>query len=510
MQDKIPVVLYEMLVQTRKSQDPDGSWGGQSNEVTAYSILTLNYLAPLPWATALLPEVHEAIASGKKFLNEAAGSWDKPDIIWIEKVSYGSTVLCQTYCIAAMNANIASESWGDAVKQLTSVSLKAVEKFVYFFSALPLFSQMPKWQLRAALVEGYLFLSKLKRQSEFIFPKLEETDEKYLEYIPFTWTASNYLQKTPLSANLLWEMMVVSMLNYQADEYMEAVVGKYFESNLAPVKEIIHELCTPSDAQKNGTNNTEAAINGNGTKPTHTNGASSLTDIKSVLTRFTTYILTHPSLTTSSPHDIHRLHAELRTFLLAHITHISDNSRFTTQPNHSPSITAPFLTPRTSYFDWVRTTSAEHTSCAYSFAFFSCLASKGGRDCFPGATAKYYAQDLCTHLAVMCRQYNDFGSIIRDRNEKNINSINFPEFHSSQVKDGEGEEKEKRLKGELFELAEYERECLGLARKRLEGKAPKRVLGMFGLFVDVTDLYGQIYVARDIGVATGGVKKAAA
>jgi len=514
LQDKIPVVLYEMLVQTRRSQDADGSWGGQSNEVTAYSILTLNYLAPLPWATALLPEVHEAIASGKRFLNEAADSWDKPDIIWIEKVSYGSTTLCQTYCLAAMNANIASEPWGDAVKQLTSVSLKAVEKFVYFFSTLPLFSQMPKWQLRAALVEGYLFLTRLKRQSEFIFPKLEETDEKYLEYIPFTWTASNYLQKTPLSANLLWEMMVVSMLNYQADEYMEAVVGKNFESNLFPVKEIIHELCAPAKTQTNGTK--EAHTNGTSTEiPTENgienkeipvNGTSVLSDVKSVLSRFTTYILTHPSLSTSTPHDISRLHTELRTFLLAHVTHISDNSRFTAQSNHTSTSTAPFLTPRTSYFDWVRTTSAEHTSCPYSFAFFSCLASKDGKDCFPGATAKYYAQDLCAHLAVMCRQYNDFGSIVRDRNEKNINSINFPEFHNGEK---EGEEKEKKLKAELFEIAEYEREVLSLARKKLEVRAPKRVLGMFGLFVDVTDLYGQIYVARDIGVATGSVKKAA-
>jgi hypothetical protein len=37
-------------------------------------------------------------------------------------------------------------------------------------------------------------------------------------------------------------MMVVSMLNYQADEYMEAVVGKCFETNLSPIREIIHEL----------------------------------------------------------------------------------------------------------------------------------------------------------------------------------------------------------------------------------------------------------------------------
>jgi hypothetical protein len=497
IRDKVPVVLCQILVQTCRSQDPDGSWGDRSNEVTAYSILTLNYLAPLPWTIALLPEIHQAIASGRRFLGEAVEKWDQPDIIWIEKVSYGSTVLCRTYCLAAMKSSISAEPWREAVQQLTNVPLKSVEKFLYFFSKLPLFSQMPKWQLRAALVEGYLFLSKLKQDSTFIFPKIKQTDEKYLEYIPFTWTASNYLQKTPLSANLIWEMMVVSMLNYQADEYMEAVVGKCFETNLSPIREIIHELCAPPNTETNGskkrsfTEITEAP-----TKEENTNGNSSLSDVKQVLSRFITYILTHPKTTNSSPYDFSRLRSELQTFLLAHVIHISDNARFTQQENHSADLTAPFLTPRTSYFSWVRTTSAEHTSCAYSFAFISCLTGVKGKDCFSSVRAKYFAQDLCTHLAVMCRQYNDFGSIARDRTERNINSINFPEFH-----DEEGKVDEKKLKAELFEIAEYERECLKLATSKLEEKVPQMVLIVFRLFVDVTDLYGQIYVARDIGVA---------
>ena len=54
---------------------------------------------------------------------------------------------------------------------------------------------------------------------------------------------------------------------------------------------------------------------------------------------------------------------------------------------------------------------------------------QGGGDCFVGAIQKYLAQVLVRHLAAMCRMYNDYGSIARDRAEQNDNSVNFPEFH---------------------------------------------------------------------------------
>jgi hypothetical protein len=35
---------------------------------------------------------------------------------------------------------------------------------------------------------------------------------------------------------------------------------------------------------------------------------------------------------------------------------------------------------------------------------------------------------MTRHLAVMCRQYNDYGSLVRDAEEGNLNSIDFAEF----------------------------------------------------------------------------------
>lgn len=88
--------------------------------------------------------------------------------------------------------------------------------------------------------------------------------------------------------------------------------------------------------------------------------------------------------------------------------------------------------------------------------------------------------------------YNDYGSIARDRGERNVNSVNFPEFA--------GGAKEGRQKA-LFALAEYERVNMqrGLARLGdLTGQDKRQLMERVRMFCNVTDLYGQIYVARDI------------
>lgn len=103
----------------------------------------------------------------------------------------------------------------------------------------------------------------------------------------------------------------------------------------------------------------------------------------------------------------------------------------------------------------------------------------------------------------MCRQYNDYGSLQRDRDDRNLNSVNFPEFVS-----GGGDDSDRSLKDELFAIAEYERMGLGMAMGRLKEltgvrREGERLMKAVELFVDVTDVYGQIYVLRDIDGPVG-------
>ena len=220
----------------------------------------------------------------------------------------------------------------------------------------------------------------------------------------------------------------------------------------------------------------------------------SLADVEEVLSRFVTYVVRHEKVTQSPLAVQKRLKQELTRFLFAHVAQIEDNARFSRE-DRGPQVPTCFSSPRGTYYEWVRTTSADHTSCPYSFVFFSCLISKPGQEIFITAKQKYLAQDACRHLATMCRQYNDYGSMRRDFDERNLNSVNFPDFRPSSF---ENDAEEERIKGDLLWLAEYERGCLETTLKRLEGEVKEDVMDALRLFVTVTDLYGQIYVARDV------------
>ena len=536
--DRIPIVLFQILDRTLRSQSLDGSWGNGSPEISAYAILTLIHLSPLRQWTALQTETEAAITSGQSFLRKLQlnGASSQSDLIWIEKVSYGLPTLCQCYCLAALKASTADKTWDGPNVGLGHVPLKAVGKFLGFFSRLPLFKSLKdaEWKLRSSLVEGYLFLPLLKRVSRDIFPREGMEAEQYLEYIPLTWTTSNSLQQVALSASFLQEMMEISMLNYQADEFMEAVVGKEHDDDLESVKEIIVSLTTTGekrlrsddeDREEPYTKKRSIGSNGfekNFQRPTTPPRSASGFNIKKVLGQFVRRIMGHSKVIKASARDQLNLRRELRDFLLAHLDQIEDNTWFSRE-DASHTETKPFTSPRTTYFDWVRTSSADHTSCPYSFAFVKCLAASGPAECFHSAYSNYLAQDLCTHLATMCRQYNDYGSVQRDRDERNLNSINFPDFHIANLVKGVVNEpasvngikelasttaseliemnrkRDDELKAALFEIAEYERSCLTMTLQRLKSRIPAQTRNVLSLFVNVTDLYGQIYVARDIG-----------
>lgn len=100
----------------------------------------------------------------------------------------------------------------------------------------------------------------------------------------------------------------------------------------------------------------------------------------------------------------------------------------------------------------------------------------------------------------MCQIYKDFGSMTHDQQEKNLNSVNFIEFHPNGTATSTIP-----IKDELFRLAEYERDCWSQAMTRLDTLAQgdgqkKRKLRKLKMFCDVTDLYGQISIARDIEI----------
>lgn len=514
--NRVSPILAQLLSRTLLDQNSDGSWGPTVNgpnscEVTAYGILTVKALSSLPFLGAMESEMSKAIEAGRRYLLLNHDRWTDLSYVWIEKVTYGSAVLAQTYCLAAMN-DPKTTIWTGALAALVNPPMDKGARFIQFFSRLPIFSEFRgKPTLKLSILEGYLLLPQLKAIRLDIFPRKDMAEDKWLEYIPFTWTCCNYLNK-PVNTQLLLEMMILSMLNYQADEFMEAVIGAHLHGKEEILRQFIIESC--SDIQLLLLTK-QSLPHANGTKTNGTNGSTKrfsngeekpnteLSEAKQVLRKYICYVLTHPAVLRAPAHTQKRLSHELATFLCAHILQNSDNILFEKQLKEEKlhvdsGLRLPFVNATTSFHQWVRTTSANHTSGPFSWIFFECLiGGKAGDKVWKGAKTSYLAEDIGRRLSTMCRMYNDYGSAKRDRAEANVNSLDFPEFYDEMEGVSE-EEKEEKQKEDLMYLAEYERHCLNGSMERLGGMVETELLDRAKLFVNVTDFYGQIYVARDI------------
>ncbi|KAE8408331.1 terpene synthase family protein [Aspergillus pseudonomiae] len=536
------VILSNVLQRTLQDQDPaNGSWSG-SIEVTAYAVLTLAVASTSPVGRVIGEQLRTSIIYGRAFLEANFDRWGQGPPIWIEKVLYSCPSLSSGFCIAAL---LTPTFTADVLSKEYEVVMEAPRATLYrfrnFYSCLPLLAAEPHWQLTSALNEAALWYPRLAAQRHRIFPRHNMTADKYLEYIPQTWTLCNAHNGHALEPEFMWDMMMISMLNYQVDEFLESVVGGYPLEKLDVVRGTIRRLChaeqqeehqqqTPHGPQPaSKIEDTSSDEDGGGIhsrpseptppeSPTGSGSNYSFAHIDGILHKFTRYILTHPAVVRGSSSTRRLLARELETFLQAHLTDLTTSQQLqrthTQQQDH-------LCNPPSSYFTWVRTTSADHTSCPYSFHFLATLIAyydqpetTAPHSAFHGPRQHYLAESLCRHLATMCRQYNDYGSIARDRAEGNLNSVNFPEFWEQTGDErkkgyGGGEDDCKRqptqrsldaVKSDLMWLAEYERACCLGALERLvaETGLPARTARIVRTFVDVTDLYGQIYVARDI------------
>lgn len=131
-------------------------------------------------------------------------------------------------------------------------------------------------------------------------------------------------------------------------------------------------------------------------------------------------------------------------------------------------------------------------------------------DLFPIAKTKYMLEDACRRLATICRQHNDFGSLERDRKEGNLNSVDFPEFDGvcrNVMDDGASSSLIVQAKKEVLEVAYYKRKFVNLALAELRNDLDESVMKELILFFHVTDLYGEIYLSRDMTPSRSSLKR---
>lgn len=563
---RVYITLFQACLRALLRQsNPD------SSEETAYHILVLCEARGLSLFESLAPIVDDKLRDLVSSLEKGAESATAPraNHLWIEKVSYGSRMLTQGYKLAALKAASQPARVHTAAFGRAAVPPRPdpSQKFVQLLQKTPLFASTPEWQIQASMTEASLFQPLLRRRRLDVFPRKDMAPDKYFDLIPLTWSSCNNRRARFVPTSFLYEMMVISFLDFQADEFMEAVAGPAFRGDLPSLRRMIDgvfEAVLARDGPSDG-NGSEAV---NGAKPTAESAAPDFRgadgveanerqEVRQALTRFVRHIAGHGSVRTASAWDRQSTLRELRIYLHAHVTQSEDNQHLVPTPARGP--TAPARgSLRAGYFRWIRATSGDHTACPYSYAFAGCLVSSARRrlqqpragpcagravaetaeESFPTGRTKYLAAAACQHLAAMCRMYNDHGSVARDAAEANLNSVDFPELqrpsspppppHATALRpkrsadeagfhdddEGGGEVgprtgasllRHQRLedsKKTLWALAQYERawfqDAMGRLRGEMRALGRRRDMAAWDVFCEVTDLYGQIYVVRDI------------
>lgn len=122
METKAPIISFQITLRTMSLQLEDGSWA-KSPEITAYAILTLKKMVTLPWNKDLRILINRSIRDGINYLQKNEDRWDVPDLIWVEKVSYGSKILSQAYCLAAIVTSSSYEWNGNVLRVFSAFTL---------------------------------------------------------------------------------------------------------------------------------------------------------------------------------------------------------------------------------------------------------------------------------------------------------------------------------------------------------------------------------------------------
>lgn len=549
IEHQVPMISLHLLTRILNSQKPDGSWEGVC-EVTAYATLALVTLSRLPWISELDENgIAAAVGKGKEFLKTHRSQWSQGACLWVEKVTYSSSLLSEVYCIAAALAEMVPLPRTHVFPVPDKITARGMRQAGELIGKTPLLSVMPSHTRRIAELQAYYALNALRRrkQSFTTFPKVDPTmaagDAKYMVLIPLVLATCNALQERPLPLSVLHEMAVLSLLVYRADEFMEGVVERRLGlDNLqriaTTIKNVISRYRDDQPVYKSNNGSRQEIGENDKSSPSPLTAAGmddqvavTLRDAKVSLDQFARQILAHSSVQACPTSVQAHLALELETFLLAHVTQAQDNRRFherkskdngsesttPTDPNHLTDNTPPPIyspNPPRTFYNWVRTTSADHTSCPFSFIFFHCLTampslSMQGTAAHPMSTpiiskhilsldakTAYIAEDVSRHLSSLCRMYNDWGSARRDLDEGNLSSINFAEFQRPTTKTIG------HVRDEVMWIAEYERRGLETALRELEVRLSGYGDGGASMdavrfFVNVTDLYGQIYIIKD-------------
>ncbi|GES63957.1 terpene synthase family protein [Aspergillus terreus] len=415
--EKVPLVLWQALMQTLQRQNHNGS-----------------------------DQVDSAIEQARAYIRRASDA-SEVEYICIAKTTYSPLQISNAYVSAGLKAKNSTYTMGDRIRTIYNVPESVLQQSVAVFTSFKILKDLPSWQVLGSLIEAQCFLGGLKRARTAMFDRKSMKKDDYLAFIPSTVCCANNLQRALIKTDILHDFMVLIMRVYQLDEYMEHDVAEELENNLPEIKEVIRGIFKRDGIKRNvkravaqakgsvhtsedhtnghskgnsaqpsnGDPHTQSNKHHNGAGKGHVNGAAepslvhkstcpaALSSPNDRLQSLMSSIVHHPQVLAATTYNKQQPHRELRECLLAHVTQIMD-SRQAMQPDQDRN-----WLPQTSYHTWLRTTGSSRSCAPLSLAYLLCLMSREQKQALmPEET--YVVQDIFMHLGHKARLENDRAS----------------------------------------------------------------------------------------------------
>lgn len=503
---RAPIVLIQMVAKLISSQNEDGSWGIDGDvETTTFAILAIISISSFSYTHVLADEILEALAKAGDALTLLKDGISSPNEN-VNRTTVGG--ISEAYLLTALK-RLRKDGTGLFPNDRDSALATKVSRFAKWFSNTDYLNGEPSFMIKVSILEASFYKPILQDLRTKVFPQTNTKEgDKYMEYIPIMWVIPSTCRKLFLSPEYILDMLVLSMWIFLVDEYMESNVIHFSADEFAQFRNAMGEL-SASDREEidfgvKQTTESPAKTKDLSPRSTRLEGAIS------VFTQFMDDVLGYSNVCNASLSDRFELRLETVKYLLYHITQSEDNIRFSKQ-QHAPGRNTKFLTPRMPYHTWVHTIGAGHVSGPFAFAFLTCLLGgsvRKGCDCFGTITQKLIAFKMNSHIGSFCRIYNDYGSVSRDREEFNINSINFPEFFSANDQlerdDETWQHEEKKAKEALLEAGVFERKCAIETSKILykalgaDGEEGERISDSIRVYMGGCEQFSDMYLTRDV------------
>lgn len=486
---EMTLVLSQVLHRILSTQNNDQSWGESIPEVTSYAIISLANLASLPCLTRTVQnKIASAIQGGRSFLS-AVPNEPKQHRLWIDKTSFSPIHVSNAFCIAAnvvsypkrlfRPVNAWSTPWGSVEQWTLTVS-----------KAAPL-EKVPKWSLHLSCMEALLF-STVMETGQQQFPMTRTKWDDHLEFlIAFLTSCANALSGFLLITDAVIELAKAIHLIYKFDDFIELFIRQRLIDDMEKVPPLMDKYFCELDTINTWVPDMVGLQNGQQTGPDvkiQGKDGGAIEEFLIQTQKFVTAMGHNEHAKKATLRDLKVLKHHLRCFIRAQAQQVVDSeSHYGASKSIWSKGPSAFVAHR-----WIRGAGVEHAGTPFITAYLRCMLNRPA-SYTPSAQQQYLCQDIAYRIGSWTRIDNDLVSLRRDRQEKNLNVLDFDEFVG--LKDEIASE-------QILAIVAYEKECCQVAFRKLE-KLEGNMSGYTDLAVlkfieTISVVFGEVYRIKDL------------